>query len=79
MPEQEDEPEFEISIEDCERWSGRLKRMAKALESQRENEDGAKMFYTASVLVKRLSLDLQQEALAQEAAPLFGKIDIGEA
>lgn len=76
-------PTFKVTIEDCTRWASRLQRMAKTLEGREtttDNTDGIKMFYTASVLIQRLALEIQQDALfAGIPVPMFGPGTIGEA
>lgn len=77
----EDGPTFKVTVEDCARWTKRLERMARALEQREQNEtnaDGVKMFYTASVLMQRLGLEIQQDTLFAGFVGPFGG-PIGEA
>jgi hypothetical protein len=69
MPNKDDEedagPVFKVTVEDCKRWAQRLHRMAKSLEQKegKDHPDGIKMFYTASVLMQRLSDEIQEDAM----------------
>lgn len=73
---------FKVTVEDCAKWTSRLQRMAKALENREQNEvnaEGIKMFYTASVLMQRLGMEIQQDLLFSDSTNLFGNGHVGEA
>lgn len=76
---------FSVTIEDCQRWVERLQRMARTLEKKKNQEgstehpDGIRMFYTASVLMQRLCMEIQQDNMLSGVPNLFGSNKIGEA
>lgn len=78
-------PSFSVTIEDCQRWVERLQRMARTLEKKKtkdgdtEHPDGIKMFYTASVLMQRLAMEIQQDNMMTNIPNIFGTNKIGEA
>jgi hypothetical protein len=73
-----DESKFTVTVEDCARWMDRFRRMAKSLE-QKGDGDGVKMFYTAAVMLQKLSGEIQHEQFVAGLAGPFGDIDEGEA
>lgn len=80
--ENEGGPQFQVNVEDCERWMNRLTKMARSLEKKdgADHTDSIRMFYTAAVMVQKLGLEIQEDTMFHSASANnpFGT-DIGEA
>lgn len=72
--------EFNVTAEDADRWADKLERMANACAKRNgaENEEGARMFFLASALVRNAGLELQQSMMFGEVPVLFDDLPVGE-